>query len=287
MFIKFMVLVLTLVLGVSTAQAQSTARFHSVQNRDCQIWNPRPVLNETVVWTGKCVNGKGVGKGIIAYGNVRNGKAVISVSEVTLKGGKHQGHGQYYSSSGQSTYRKYSDGKRVLSTPLYHGSQVAQKKAGEADLVSAQYPGHLIKGIDLKLLKQLLEDSGMKFQKASTYSSGSPLVYFTDADDNTYVIGGAICNQTCNAIQLTAVIKRSTPIDYSEINTQDVKYSVASIMRFQSKPNQISINRYVILDGGQNPHNLILEIKVFTQIVEIIRNNIGGENVTNVLNQPQ
>jgi hypothetical protein len=36
-------------------------------NSGCQVWNPNPQLDETVVWSGSCVNGRAEGPGTVRW----------------------------------------------------------------------------------------------------------------------------------------------------------------------------------------------------------------------------
>ncbi len=70
----------------------------------CKIHNPNPKENETVTWSGKCVNGYASGQGIIQW--YQNGKKT-DVSIGNLRKGKANGKGKAIWGQGQSKEDKY------------------------------------------------------------------------------------------------------------------------------------------------------------------------------------
>ncbi len=56
----------------------------------CAVWNPNPVLGESVTWLGDCVSGKASGKGVLTF--VVNGR-FASRYEGEERAGKHHGPG--------------------------------------------------------------------------------------------------------------------------------------------------------------------------------------------------
>lgn len=68
----------------------------TVTNQVCKVWNPRPVPNESVTWSGACVDGFASGEGVLRwtvdgrldatyegrYANgKRNGRGVLILSD--------------------------------------------------------------------------------------------------------------------------------------------------------------------------------------------------------------
>ena len=57
-------LMAALVAWGSAAQAEEQGRWQVLEdNPSCVVWNDYPQLNETVTWSGACVNGKAQGRG--------------------------------------------------------------------------------------------------------------------------------------------------------------------------------------------------------------------------------
>jgi hypothetical protein len=55
-------------LSCSAADAQSQAGdFVADANSGCKVWNPHPQSNESVIWSGGCVNGLAQGPGILQW----------------------------------------------------------------------------------------------------------------------------------------------------------------------------------------------------------------------------
>lgn len=75
----------------------------------CKVFNPRPIANETISWSGDCVNGLAQGVGVLHWyvdgkpGGTNVGK---------LKDGKLEGRGVYKGADGDSYEGEYRDGKR-------------------------------------------------------------------------------------------------------------------------------------------------------------------------------
>ena len=59
------VLVAALVAWGSAAQAEEQGRWQQLENNpSCVVWNGNPLSNETVTWSGVCVNGKAQGRSV-------------------------------------------------------------------------------------------------------------------------------------------------------------------------------------------------------------------------------
>lgn len=59
--------------------------------RNCIHYNPKPIPNESLRWTGKCRNGYGSGSGTITW--YKNGKKDNSYSAILVKGRKKKSEG--------------------------------------------------------------------------------------------------------------------------------------------------------------------------------------------------
>jgi len=59
-------------------------------NKPCKVWNPEPQPNESVTWSGPCMDGFASGRGILLW--TENGKPDV-VYEGEYANGKRNGHG--------------------------------------------------------------------------------------------------------------------------------------------------------------------------------------------------
>ncbi|MFZ6770469.1 hypothetical protein ACO0LM_25720 [Undibacterium sp. Di26W] len=81
----------------------------SDQDNNCKIWNDNPLPGETIRWSGKCLNGKAEGKGIVTwyvYAVLR------SEHEGIYREGKTNGQGISTWPGGHRYVGAYRDGKR-------------------------------------------------------------------------------------------------------------------------------------------------------------------------------
>ena len=68
------------------------------QNTGCQIWDTNPQPNESISWSGACVNGAAQGKGVVQWpsgqryeGEVREGKLDGHGTEIDANGQRYEG----------------------------------------------------------------------------------------------------------------------------------------------------------------------------------------------------
>ena len=261
------------------ANGQSTSKYSTVENRpECKIWNPNPQPNETVYWTGKCVNGYGEGKGIVSWGNVVNGRAQISVSDVTLKRGKQEGHGNYYSRNGSATKRQYIDGKVGLSDRLTPDFVTG---SSEGDTFAAKFPGGLISAVQLSDLKAIVDYLGYE-QDIATTVENQPVVSSKDTEKgNRIMIFGTACNSyaaNCKGIMLGSGLKSDRSLSFSEINNFNTRYNMAKLVRIDDKPNAFNMTHYIILNNGIRPDNLKLAITNFSGLIDIAENEFSARD---------
>ena len=93
----FMTLGLWLSFSSAYGQAQA-GEFVTDANSGCKVWNPHPRPNETVNWSGACVNGLAQGSGSLQWLN--NNKPYEN-DEGEWNGGRQSGHGTQNWSSGR------------------------------------------------------------------------------------------------------------------------------------------------------------------------------------------
>ena len=78
-------------------------RWQQVENKaSCVAWNAYPKPNETVTWSGACVNGKVEGRGTLEGRYLVNGEWKAEKYEGEMKDGKQHGRGVYVYASGAS-----------------------------------------------------------------------------------------------------------------------------------------------------------------------------------------
>jgi MORN repeat len=94
----------------------------------CRVWNPHPQLNETIKWSGACVNGFAQGLGSVRW--IRNG-ALFETDE----GEWHEGY-------------QIGKGTQVWPTGRYEGGFVASEPHGQGIFVlqTSRYEGELRNG---------------------------------------------------------------------------------------------------------------------------------------------
>lgn len=88
------------------------AQWYRVDDQDCEVWNSFPAAQETIKWSGGCVDGKVDGSGVLTRNFVANGEAKQATYEGDLLEGKLHGHGIYLFANGGRFEGEYSDSKR-------------------------------------------------------------------------------------------------------------------------------------------------------------------------------
>lgn len=78
------------------------------ENQPCQVYNPHPEPDETVTWSGGCVEGKAEGKGELVC-RLRGG---VDRYEGEMRAGKHHGHGIYLWHTGERYEGEWRSGDR-------------------------------------------------------------------------------------------------------------------------------------------------------------------------------
>ena len=72
------------------AQTTNPPDWITVTNQPCKVWNPNPVPNESVTWSGECTNGFASGEGVLRW--TLNGK-LDAEYRGRYANGKRHGHG--------------------------------------------------------------------------------------------------------------------------------------------------------------------------------------------------
>jgi MORN repeat len=78
--------------------AQNKPDWITVTNQDCRVWNPNPIPNESVTWSGGCTDGLASGMGLLRW--MVDGKLDVEF-EGRYANGKRNGHGVLKTADGQ------------------------------------------------------------------------------------------------------------------------------------------------------------------------------------------
>lgn len=76
------------------------------ENTGCQVWDNDPQPNESIHWSGACVNGAAQGKGVVQWPSGRR-------YEGALSDGKFEGYGVEIDASGIRYGGEFHDGMRT------------------------------------------------------------------------------------------------------------------------------------------------------------------------------
>jgi hypothetical protein len=104
--IKVAISAIFVVVLASTAYAQETTSRWAADPSGCQFWDPSPLPNETLRWSGRCVGGFAEGHGTLSWYS-RGALAETDVADFVH--GKLNGHGVLRFSSGQSFDGQFRD----------------------------------------------------------------------------------------------------------------------------------------------------------------------------------
>jgi hypothetical protein len=63
---RFIVMAALAILSSAAAQA-ARPNWSADSKTGCKVWNPRPIANETISWTGICGNGLAQGQGLLQW----------------------------------------------------------------------------------------------------------------------------------------------------------------------------------------------------------------------------
>ena len=87
--------------------------WHQVENQaNCSVWNANPQPNETVTWTGACVNGRAHGLGTSVWRYQKDGAWKTGRYEGERRFGRANGQGTYVWASGNKYDGEWKDGKK-------------------------------------------------------------------------------------------------------------------------------------------------------------------------------
>ena len=95
------VLVATLLVWGSTAQAEEQGRWQPLENNpSCSVWQAYPGTNDKVTWSGACANGKAQGRGTEVWRYLEDEEWKEYKYTGEMKDGKKHGRGVWVAASG-------------------------------------------------------------------------------------------------------------------------------------------------------------------------------------------
>lgn len=95
------------------------ARWQKATNVNCLVWNPSPDPDDSVTWTGSCVDGKAEGRGTQTFRFPDRGTWKEERYEGEMQGGKLNGQGTLYYENGDRFEGEFSDGQRARGSLYY------------------------------------------------------------------------------------------------------------------------------------------------------------------------
>lgn len=124
---------LAIATGIVIAAVPAQAGTWVVDSRSgCQVWNPSPQLEETVAWSGSCVNGRAEGRGTVQW---RKHEVPSETDEGEWRDGRQTGRGTQSWATGQYE-GELSDGE-----PSGHGVLIVQKLRYEGNFQNGKPNG--------------------------------------------------------------------------------------------------------------------------------------------------
>jgi MORN repeat len=81
-------------------------------NQPCKVWNPQPQPDDSVTWSGACVDGLASGKGILRW--MKKAQPDVEFNG-EYKDGKRNGHGVLTTANGYSVEGVWVDDNLLLS----------------------------------------------------------------------------------------------------------------------------------------------------------------------------
>ena len=106
----------------------------------CHVWNPRPQEEETVTWSGSCMDGRPSGMGQITWRFKKDGQSKTATHEGPYVDGKEHGHWVERFADGTVQEGPYVDGEK-------HGHWVLRSADGgvqEGPFVDGKKHGHWV-----------------------------------------------------------------------------------------------------------------------------------------------
>lgn len=254
-------------LAAPSGMAQNTGTYSEIENRaGCSVWNPNPLTNETVYWTGACIAGRAHGSGMIAYGNIRGGKATVSMHEVTLDNGRAQGKNIYYSYDGSEYARTHDNGVMRTSETYERGvkGELIDELA-ELDVAYSMFLPHRINGVDRSVLETIVEVQGWDYIRSGNAEDGSPYIDLKISGVDTRISATALQDGLYLGLVLEAKVPAKSTLTLDDVNIAN-KNAISAIY-FNETNSTLKFRRYIILDYGVTHGNLIVQLKTFEDVL--------------------
>lgn len=112
--LTFIILLLLTTLGVTISTAEAgKARIQALANNPaCAIFNKNPQANETVTWTGPCKDGRAHGQGTETWRFMRLGEHKTETYVGEMQNGRRHGRGKVQWAGGKSYNGDWENGAR-------------------------------------------------------------------------------------------------------------------------------------------------------------------------------
>ena len=90
-----------LLCAVTMGSAHAAGAWVDVDNKAaCQVWNDNPQLDEEVIWSGQCLNGRVEGQGTMTWRYTEDGLSRRALYQGSYKDGREHGRGVFNWPSG-------------------------------------------------------------------------------------------------------------------------------------------------------------------------------------------
>ncbi len=147
---------------------------------------------------------------------------------------------------------------------------------------SAETSG-LVKQANLEMLESMVKRSGDTVESADLFNENTPRIQAKTEGGMIYFLFGTACSEDghCKGIEAQAVFApgEGRTYDLKMANELNIKFGAVSI--FLTEGGNIGISRYMILDFGQDPQNVDLNLEIFLSIsgrVSELLNRIEAES---------
>ncbi len=140
----------------------------------------------------------------------------------------------------------------------------------------------LVTGVDAAWLSQFAEDLGHKVLQASDQTGEAVVLVETESFLKFGLIGKACLGEQatkCKGLQIMTIFTPIAVPSDAEINEMNYVRAAVSIWKVPqedgaSGTTDVGVNRYLILDHGQSEENIALNVNVFIDTAEAIRDSL-------------
>lgn len=176
-----------------TGQTGSGCWMEYANRRGCYTWNPHPQPEETVTWSGRCVNGRASGRGKRVWRFRDGGVWKSSSGEGELRDGKEHGHWILRRANGTVSEGAYVTGKRsghwvyrIADGKIWEGSIVDGKLQGlwvrHGEGEPAQQCRENGEKVDMSACLTRVEDRAMELTRSAQLRQGPGDAYSQKAN---------------------------------------------------------------------------------------------------------